>query len=69
MEKRDSTKQISKSATKSKKREESDICGNQQEKFAHPTFDAPRVENTFCGTARFAQGRVGYVSILFLPIV
>jgi len=35
----------------------------------HLTFDAPRVENTFCGTAWFAQGRVGYIFILFLPIV
>jgi len=42
--------------------------GNQQEKFAHPTFDAPRVENTFCGTAWFAQGRVGYTFILFIRI-
>ena len=55
--------------TESEKQEESDVCGNQQQKFAHSTFDEPRVENTFCGTARFVQGSVGYIFILLLPIV
>jgi len=67
--KRDSTKQFRTTATESEKREESGTRGNQQEKFAHPTFDAPRVENTFCGTAWFAQGCVRYIFILFLPVV